>query len=555
MHAADRFPPGTVIAGRFRIDQLLGQGGYGSVFAATQLNLSRRVALKIMHPDVLRRPEALARFEREAVLTQQLAHPNTVRLFDFGRTDQGVPFIVWELLVGRSLERELATAGPLPVARVRHITQQVLKALMEAHGMGIVHRDIKPANIFLSDFAGEPDFVKVLDFGIAHAPSGSGGITAEGVSLGTPTYMAPEQVMDTAVDGRTDLYSLGLVMAELLAGEAVFRGVTAMQIAMMQIDDKPVPLAPLVQSSPLGPIIVRATQKDPARRFSSAFEMLDVLRGDTSSAPPRAPGRLDTFATGPTQSGEGIAYQPTIGVATPAGHAFLPGSQPPLPRAVVTTSASAVHTPSHAPTGTLDAQLVPPAPRRKGLSFGTGILLGAVGLALVGGLGWAAAVSWAPTKKTPKKHEQRDETSEERDIDEAMEDAIEDSIKFDENGIEIKVPGAKVSVAGCKAMNDLDKFVISGVGGATLMRRLEPLGYNCASISANRVLGQDEATIMMFKRSSGGAMITFRQVINGQCTGGALAKDPDTSVNVCILNVDKPEAQKMMGAMFGTGTP
>ena len=557
MHAPGRFPPGTVIAGRFRIDQLLGQGGYGSVFAATQLNLSRRVALKIMHPDVLRRPGALARFEREAVLTQQLAHPNTVRLFDFGRTDQGVPFIVWELLVGRSLEREVAAAGPLPIARVQHIAQQVLKALMEAHGIGIVHRDIKPANIFLSDFAGEPDFVKVLDFGIAHAPSGGGSITAEGVSLGTPTYMAPEQVMDTAVDGRTDLYSLGLVMAELITGEAVFRGVTAMQIAIMQIDDSPVPLSPLVLSSPLGPVISRATQKDPARRFHSAFEMLDVLRGDTTSMPPRTPARYGTFATGPTQSGEGIGYQPTIGVATPAGHALSPAT-PPAPQPFVTTSASAVHTPDQArpqgaPTGTLDAQLVPPAPKPKGLSFGVGVLLGAVGLALVGGLGWAAAVSWAPTKKKPKKQEQRDETSD--DATDDLDDAFEDVVKLDENGIEIKVPGAKMTVAGCKALQDLDKFVISGVGGATLMRRLEPLGYTCTSITLNTVLGQEEATIMMSKIPIGASMITFRQTINGQCAGGALAKDPDTNVNMCVMGVDKPEAQKMMGAMFGPGTP
>ncbi len=543
MQAADRFPPGTVVAGRFRVDQLIGQGGYGSVYAATQLNLSRRVALKIMHPDVLRRPEALARFEREAVLTQQLAHPNTVRLFDFGRTDHGIPFIVWELLLGRSLERELAMAGPLPVARVHHIAQQVLKALMEAHGVGIVHRDIKPANIFLSDFAGEPDFVKVLDFGIAHAPGGGGGgITAEGVSLGTPTYMAPEQVMDTAVDGRTDIYSLGLVMAELLTGEAVFRGVTAMQIAMMQIDDKPVPLSPLVVASPLGAVIARATQKDPARRFTSAFEMLDVLRAGAAPAPPRAAGSFDADAT--LRSRESLAYQATIGVATPARHAL-----PPAPQPVVTTAASPVHTPN-TQSGALAAQLVPPAPKKQGLSVGVGLLLGAIGLAVAGGVGWAAIMSLSPTKATSKKQAPRDETDEERDLDEAMDDAFDESVKVTKDGIEIKAPGVETKLVGCGSMDGLDKFVISGVDGATLMKRLQPLGYRCTAVTFNTVLGEDEATIMMMK-STNAAMITFRKVIDQRCVGGALAKDPDTNVNVCIMNVDKPEAKKMIGAMFG----
>jgi serine/threonine-protein kinase len=169
--SAPSFGPGTVVADRYRIEAKLGEGGYGAVYSAVQLGMDRKVALKLLHPDVLSRKTALERFLREARLAQQLSHPNVVRLLDYGTTREGVPFIAFELLSGRSVERELAGKGALPAARVLHVAQQTLKGLMEAHGLGIVHRDIKPGNLFLCDFAGEPDFVKILDFGIAAAPN------------------------------------------------------------------------------------------------------------------------------------------------------------------------------------------------------------------------------------------------------------------------------------------------------------------------------------------------------------------------------------------------
>src|SRR5262245_57203157 len=161
------FGPGDAVAGRYRIDALLGRGGFGVVYSATQLPIGRPVALKMLLAEALAEADGVIRFRREAELAQRLSHPNTVRLYDFGETEQGLPFIAWELLRGRSLEAILMEDGALPPVRVARIAGQVLKALMEAHALGVVHRDVKPSNVFLSDFSGERDFVKVLDFGIA----------------------------------------------------------------------------------------------------------------------------------------------------------------------------------------------------------------------------------------------------------------------------------------------------------------------------------------------------------------------------------------------------
>ncbi len=356
--------PGTVVGGRYQVVSLIGEGGYGAVYVAVQSPLGRRVALKVLHPGVLGRDTARERFVREAEVTQSLTHPNVVRLFDFGTTDQGMPYIVWELLDGRSIEHEIARSGPLPVSRVSRITKQILKALAEAHARGIVHRDIKPGNVFLSDFAGEPDFVKVLDFGIARAPKEhkTGGLTQEGVSLGTPAYMAPEQVLDEALDGRADLYAVGLLMSEMLSGVPVFRGDNAMKIAMQQIDAAPVPLPPVVSGSPLGAVIVRAAQKDPAHRFGSALEMLAWLEQlptesgaflRQSTGPQANPSAQVLWTYGSTTGSQSLsgAFAPTTGVATP--HAGTPALGPlgPGPR-----TASAHLLPAHQPTAGNGAQ-------------------------------------------------------------------------------------------------------------------------------------------------------------------------------------------------------
>jgi hypothetical protein len=281
--------PGDVVGGRYRIDALIGGGGFGAVYRATQLNLGRAVAIKFLHSGLFAAEGAHERFCREAQLAQQLKHPNTVRVYDFGRTESGLPYIVWEYLEGQSLDGLVAREGAQPPARVVRIASQVLKALMEAHTLGIVHRDIKPANLFVSNFFGEPDFIKVLDFGVAKVVSEQGpAITSGAMPVGTPSYMAPEQVRSEPVGPAADLYALGLVMAELSSGRAVVQGRSLVDVFMAQASAEPLSLPPEVVSGPLAAVIGRATEKATARRYGSAAEML----GDLERAAPACSGEL-----------------------------------------------------------------------------------------------------------------------------------------------------------------------------------------------------------------------------------------------------------------------
>lgn len=307
--------PGDVLEGRFRLEELLGEGGFGAVFRATQLNIDRQVAIKVVLPQLLATPELLERFMREAQVAQRLEHPNTVRMYDFGYTENGVPYIAWELLKGRPLDLVIAQEGMLSAERVARITMQVLKALMEAHAQGVVHRDIKPANIFLSDFQGEPDFVKVLDFGIAKALDATDAdgpmknLTVAGQIIGTPNYMSPEQVEGKPVGPKSDLYALGLVMAEMMTGRAVLEG-TGLAVCAAHLSPDPIAFDPIVHGSPLAPIVLRATQKKLEERHESAREMFEEIR-EVARA-----GGLDTGMLSPSQPGF---------TASPEGYS---GSQP-----------------------------------------------------------------------------------------------------------------------------------------------------------------------------------------------------------------------------------
>ena len=273
--------PGQVVAGRFRVDSPIGSGGHGHVVRATVIDTGRRVALKVLRPELVGSPEERGRFRREARVAQQLEHPNIVRMLEFGETAEGTCFIAFELLDGEPLFALLGREAPLVAARAARIATQVLKSLMAAHEQGVIHRDIKPGNVFLCRYAGEQDFVKVLDFGVAKPLVASGlteaGLTTEGELIGTPSYMAPEQVAGLAVSPSTDLYALGLVMAECLSGRVVYPATDLRQVVMGQLSAEPVPLDPVVLASPLGALIGRATQKLPTDRFQSAAEMLAAL--------------------------------------------------------------------------------------------------------------------------------------------------------------------------------------------------------------------------------------------------------------------------------------
>ena len=281
-----RAPPAGLDA-RFEIFELIGEGGNGAVYRARPRSGGREVALKILRNTVGASRE---RFAHEAAFVQRLEHPNTVRLLDSGVAADGTPFMAFELVRGRTLAAEISR-GPLLPARVARIAIQVLKALGEAHAHGIVHRDVTPANILLVDYVGDPDFVKLLDFGVAvHAESPR--LTSNGQPTGTPQYMAPEQVMAARIDARADLYALGLVLAEALTGTRVFTADTAMAICFAQASPQPAPLSPAVVTGPLGDVIVKATAKQPSERFATAHDMLAMVeRGPVGNVrlPPQPP--------------------------------------------------------------------------------------------------------------------------------------------------------------------------------------------------------------------------------------------------------------------------
>jgi eukaryotic-like serine/threonine-protein kinase len=272
--------------GSYRLGELLGRGGMGEVYLATHRMLARPAAIKLIRPEVLAGEDgtkaqlATARFRREADAAARLKSPHTVQLYDFGVTEEGRLYLVMELLDGFDLDSLVRRDGPLAAARVVHILRQVCESLEEAHDAGLVHRDIKPANIHLGRVGREPDFVKVLDFGLVKSVEGPGGgdplATIAGMTLGTPAYMAPEMVGSETIDGRADLYSLGCVAYFLLTGQLVFQGDTAIQTMFMHIQQEPVPPSQRTENpipAALERLILTCLAKQPEDRPASAADL------------------------------------------------------------------------------------------------------------------------------------------------------------------------------------------------------------------------------------------------------------------------------------------
>ena len=274
---------GTMVAGQYRIEGTVGRGGFGAVYKATQLSSGRCVALKVLLKNFSTSETDTKRFQREAAMVQKLRHPNVVEIYDFGYTERHRPYIAFELLTGESLGAAIKQRGALEFSRMCRVTRDILGALGSAHGMGIIHRDIKPQNIFLCDDGS----AKVLDFGIAKAvrekDSQATQLTETGQMLGTPQYMAPEQVRGADIVPATDLYSLGLLMGEMLSGERVVPGGALIDVYMAHISEEPFELHPLVVNSVLGKVVRRAICKSLDERYSSAEQMLGevnaALRG------------------------------------------------------------------------------------------------------------------------------------------------------------------------------------------------------------------------------------------------------------------------------------
>lgn len=278
---------GALIRGKYRIVEKIGEGGMGAVYKATHMHFNEPCALKVMAPQLLNDTALVKRFGREAIVARKLRHRNAVRVEDFDEAEDGRPFIVMEYIEGQSLKNLMSVAGPLPPARVCSIIKQAAAALHAAHQLGLVHRDIKPDNIVLVQ-TGAEDLAKVLDFGIAKvrdAQSAAGStLTETGMVIGTPPYMSPEQARGAnqeELDGRSDIYSLGVVMYQMLTGVLPLQADTPMNMLLAQIQTPPTPISharPGVRiPAPLGNLVMQCLEKDRGKRPQTGAALIEEL--------------------------------------------------------------------------------------------------------------------------------------------------------------------------------------------------------------------------------------------------------------------------------------
>ncbi|MFZ5890393.1 MAG: serine/threonine-protein kinase [Myxococcota bacterium] len=277
--------PGELLADKYRIEQVLGQGGMGVVVQATHVQLDERVAIKFLLPAALANEEAVARFAREARAAVKIKSEHVARVIDVGTLATGCPYMVMEYLHGGDLSQVIQQRGPLPIEEAVDYVLQASEALAEAHALGIVHRDLKPANLFHTRRADGSSCIKVLDFGISKITglSGSGadlGMTKTSTVMGSPLYMSPEQMASSRnVDARTDIWSLGIILYELLAGRVPFVADTMPQLCAMILQQTAPPLRSVRPDAPeaLQAVLAHCLEKDPTRRFSNIAELASAL--------------------------------------------------------------------------------------------------------------------------------------------------------------------------------------------------------------------------------------------------------------------------------------
>ncbi len=269
---------GKTVASKYRVEQMIGEGGMGKVYKAIQLALDKPVVLKVLRQALLGDERTVARFQREAKAASRLNHPNSISVLDFGQADDGALYIAMEYVQGRDLHQILSREWPLPEARVMRLMGQVLSALADAHSVGVIHRDLKPENIMVSQGRSEPDFVKVLDFGIAKIVDGSDeegpALTRAGFVCGTPEYMSPEQARGAKLDHRSDLYAVGVILYQLTSGMLPFDSDSAVGFATKHLTEIPPPPTrrrPDARVSPaMERLIMKALSKNPDERPQTA---------------------------------------------------------------------------------------------------------------------------------------------------------------------------------------------------------------------------------------------------------------------------------------------
>ncbi len=308
---------GTTI-GNYVVRAKLGEGGMGAVYLAEHARLGRRVAVKVLLPHLGGSPDVVARFFNEAKAATEIKNEHIVDVLDFGELPDGASYIVMEWLEGQSLADLLKREGRVPIGRAAHIARGLGEALGAAHARGIVHRDLKPDNVFLVTRSGDPDFVKVLDFGIAKlAPANAGDVrTQTGAMMGTPLYMSPEQINGANVDHRTDVYAMGIILYQMLAGTLPFETTTLTELLLAHATRTPAPLRTRDPSIPatMESAVSRALEKDPARRFDSVEDLARAFSGEASEPRPQlAPAPVSSLAT--TGIAPAVTVAPTRSLA------------------------------------------------------------------------------------------------------------------------------------------------------------------------------------------------------------------------------------------------
>jgi serine/threonine protein kinase len=384
MPAPDPFIGREILDGQFKILQKIGSGGMGSVYKASQPAMNRMVGVKILHPKLNNRKDLVSRFRREARAMSHLSHPNSTKVLLYGALEDGSLYIVMEFLEGKNLNQTVRAEGPFPVARALPILIQVCGALDEAHKAGIIHRDMKPENIFICQGGALKDYPKVLDFGLAKVTEremrpGSVILTQEGMVFGTPEFMSPEQAQGSVLTPSSDIYSLAVILYEVLTGKLPFDGKGAMDYIQLHVNGKPIPLndrvAGLKFPPLLGDVLMRALEKKPQDRFASAADFAAAMKAvlDGKTVLPR-----ELMARGEL---------PDVTLAMP--NAPKPGaasSSPPPPEARIDSSPPTVAQPAMvARTGSRASS---PAPRKQSV----GMLAAVALLCLVLGAGVMVAV-------------------------------------------------------------------------------------------------------------------------------------------------------------------
>ncbi|HEU0030256.1 MAG TPA: protein kinase [Kofleriaceae bacterium] len=320
---------GQTLAGRYQIVRKLGEGGMGSVYLAMHQVLEKQIALKVLHGEFARKPDLVERFMQEAKAASRIRHENVIDISDFGQTPDGLVFFAMELLHGHDLHDEIARARlsgmTLPWQRSKKIFLQICGALSAAHARGIVHRDLKPENVYLVDFLGDPDFVKLLDFGIAKLTElneGERKLTKTGMLFGTPEYMSPEQARGEHVDHRVDIYAMGCILYQLVTGRVPFEADNFMGVLSLHLTESPPPIPDAVLDRigaprALAQVIERALAKDKHQRWQSIDELANAVRTVSGDAPVPPGGR----GTGPVPS------VPSVPTPVPASPTPAPGTR------------------------------------------------------------------------------------------------------------------------------------------------------------------------------------------------------------------------------------